>query len=144
MSSYFPGHHGAAAMTTRWTRCETYFTFHTTASPVCMTVPMEPNSRECLHSSLALCPVTIRNYFHMFLWPVRSDSPTPVLALPGRPHRGRQLADQTPSSSAPQWKVSTLLTGQMSDPWQDGHPDSPAEILQTGSLPEEKKRSSCS
>lgn len=45
-----------------------------------------------------------------------------------------------PSSSAPQWKISTFLTGQMSDTWQDCHPDSPAESLQTGyqSLPEIK------
>lgn len=113
--------------------------FHTATSPVCMTAPMEPTSRECLHSSLALFPVTIKNYFHMFLWPVRSGLLTPVSALPGRPYRGRQLVDQMPRSSGPHWKVSTLLTGQMLDTWQDGHPDSPAEVLQTVYLPEGEK-----
>lgn len=53
---------------------------------------------------------------------------------------GGQVAGQMPSSSAPQWKISTFLTGQMSDTWQDCHPDSPTESLQTGyqSLPEIK------
>lgn len=101
-------------------------------------VGFELISTEKCDSSLALCPLTTKNiYFCVFLRLILTqlwlaDDSLGLANLPAPTYWGGQVAGQMPSSSAPQWKISTFLTGQMSATWQDCHPDSPAESLQTG------------
>lgn len=89
-------------------------------------------------SSLAHCPLTGKDiYFHMFPRVILTqlslaDRSFGLANLPAPTYGGGQLAGQMPSSSAPHWKISTFLTGQMSDTWQDCHPDSPTECPQMG------------
>lgn len=96
-------------------------------------VAFELTSTEKLDSSLALWLLTTKNiYFHrQILTQLRLDN-LGIANLPAPMYRGGQVAGRLPSSFAPQWTISTFLTGQMSDTWQDCHPYSPAGCLQTG------------
>lgn len=92
-------------------------------------VDFELTSTGNLDSVLTHCQLTTKNIcFHVSqantqLW-LAGDS-LGLASLPEPTYWGGQVAGQMPSSSAPQWKISTFLTGQMSNTWQDHHPDSP-------------------
>lgn len=95
-------------------------------------------STESLGSSPGCCLLTTRNCFRVSRWIMLiSDRLTTVLVLPIHTE-----VDRWPIRClAPlhcRGRSLNLLTGQMSGTWQNSHPDSPAEILQTGSLPEVK------
>lgn len=156
-------------MVTRWTCCEAYFKFHTKTSAVCEALLWQSlvstlwNVCRCVHGFceyiLKLWPKIICRFwthFHRKTWLLTvtlsinyqiyqlrcvqlADESLGVANLPAPTYQGGQVAGQMPSSSAPQWKISTFLTGHMSDTWQDCYQESPAECLQTDhSVPEIK------
>ncbi len=94
------------------------------------------NVCRCVHKTLPLdfVSTSTNSYvcFELSSTEKLADDSLGLANLPAPTYWGGQVAGQMPSSSAPQWKISTFLTGQMSDTWQDCHPDSPAESLLTG------------
>lgn len=154
-------------LVSRWTRWKPHFTFHTLTSAAFWALLWQhlvagPDTLgmcgwcECIQlfppkkTPACLFPGTVSFHYQKYQ-PLCVSEAKLSLNLVGRQHsqhpsltvptRGSgQVAGRMPSSSTPLWKIPTCLNGQMSDVWQAGPSDFPAEFHHV-SLPD--KNSSC-